>query len=235
MYSKTLVILTIIAAATLAVAVTGCIDTERPGVNTTPDNAGTAHNGTTPASSPDPSSAAERQLQTTVRESSQILTPIAAWWNPQWSDDGQELDVQYTIGRNTLTERIHVGASYTPSGEPIQGSEVTTRKGEDIYGRAQNMTIGHFAGWHGSPKPDSIIAYWTFIYPAQETYENGWFTRELNVTVAREFNEAGRLSGGSGTETFSGHFKTADGILTYSGTATATFSVKDACCCGPIE
>jgi hypothetical protein len=218
MYSKTLVILTIIAAATLVVAFAGCIDTEGPGVNATPGNAGANHNETTPASSPSPRSTCEI---------SHILTPIAAWWNPQWSDDGQELDVQYTIGRNTLTERIHVGASHTPFGEPIQGSEVTTRKGEDIYGRAQNMTIGHFAGWHGTLKPELVIAYGTFICPAQVTYENGWFTRELNVTVAREFNEAGRLTSGSGAETFSGHLKTADGILTYSGTATATFSVKD--------
>jgi hypothetical protein len=213
MKPKTSLVFIVIVLGILVVTLTGCVENE-------PSLDDATHTTS--------SSTAESHSQASAsKDESQILTPLAAWWDPQWSDDGLDLDVRYTGGRNALSEVISVGKSYTPFGVPVQGSEVTHRTGEDIYGREQNMTIGVLAGWHGTLKPESVVAYGTFSAPARFAYEDGWFTRSLNVTVISDFDEAGRLTGGSVTETFSGHIKAVEGKITYSGTATATFSAKN--------
>jgi len=145
----------------------------------------------------------------------QGLGPLPAWWVPTWSEDGVDLSVEYTQGTGKLSESIHVGTSYDSFGVPVEGSEVTVRKGEDIYGRELDMTIGTLSGWHAQLKPDSVVASGTATHPAG-------FARTLRVTVHYEYNES-QLRGGSGNEEFSVRIP---GGITYSGSATGTFTAQ---------
>jgi hypothetical protein len=144
-----------------------------------------------------------------------VLGPLPAWWVPVWSEDGADLSVEYTQGTGNLSETIHVGTSYSPFGEPVEGSEVTVRKGEDIYGRELDMTIGTLSGWHAQLKPDSVVASGSVTHPAG-------FARTLKVTVHYEYNQS-QLRGGSGDEEF---FGSIAGGIAYSGSATGTFTAQ---------
>lgn len=162
-----------------------------------------------------------------VPQVSRFVTLLDFWWISQWSSNGLVLDIMYTKGRNTLTEVIHRGSTYSPFGEPLTGSEVRTRTGEDIYGRVQNVTISTIAVWHGSAKPDTLAAAGTFRYPATGGDENVSFTRSFNLTITGTYDASGRLTGGRGSERYSGELLTADGAITYAGTATGSFAVND--------
>lgn len=161
---------------------------------------------------------------------SEISMPFEAWWTTEWSQDGANANVGYTKAEdgNTLTEVINVGTYYDPYGVRIEGSEVTHRTGKDIYGREQNITIGKIASWRGgTAKPDSILAYGTFVCPAGKEFEEGWFSLSFNVTLQCEYNDRGQLAGGFGDEKFFGHLLTSSGKIAFSGNVTATFDVKD--------
>jgi hypothetical protein len=109
----------------------------------------------------------------------------------------------------------------------VEGNEVRERKGEDIYGREQNMTIAIPSAYYGgSLKPESVVASGTLIYPAGAETEQSWFARTIKVTVSYQYDN-GVLKGGSGNEEFSGHISASAGDITYSGGATASFTVKD--------
>jgi hypothetical protein len=154
---------------------------------------------------------------------SKILTPLEAWWTTEWSKDGAEANVDYVQGGNTLTATNTVEKFYNPYGAEVEGSEVIQRTGEDIYGRKQNMTIGVLSGWHGTVKPNSVIANGTFTCPAGAESEQAWFALNLEVTVNCEYNDRGQLVGGSGNEEFFGHILTSSGKIAFRGNVTATF------------
>jgi hypothetical protein len=219
--SKPLLITLAIVTLALALLLTGCVEPGAKESNSTAPSS--SPTGTTSASSPESTQAEPEPAP----QESELVTPLDAWWEPQWSADGLVLDVAYTRGRNSLTEVIHVGTSYTPFGDPIAGGEVTYRTGEDIYGREQNVTISSLVGWHGSVKPDSLAAAGTFRYPATGEDENATFTRSLNVTVTCAYDASGRLTGGRGSERYSGQLMASDGTIAYAGMATCTFAVND--------
>jgi hypothetical protein len=157
----------------------------------------------------------------------ETLKLLSCWWVPTWSEDGTSLNISYTRGRGTLSEDIHVGKSYDQFGIQVEGNEVTERKGEDIYGREQNMTIAiPSAHYGGSVKPESVVASGTITYPAAAGIAQSWFARTIKVTVSYQYDN-GVLKGGSGNEEFSGHISASAGDITYSGGATANFTVKD--------
>lgn len=175
---------------------------------------------TTPTSVPTPSPSPTPKLE----ERREILRPIAAWWLPKWSEDGANLSVRYTRGKGTLSITIHVSRGYDPFGVPLAGDEVKEYKGEDIYGREQDVTVVVPSSWRGGLKPDSVVAYGTITYPSGVNFEQSWFAQSLRVTVNCEYDDKGYLKGGSGNQEFSGHLSTSAGTITYSGNATGTFT-----------
>jgi hypothetical protein len=109
----------------------------------------------------------------------------------------------------------------------VEGSEVRQRDGEDFYGREQHMTIGVLSGWHGTVKPDTVVCDGTLLYPQGSEIDEGLFARRISVSVVFNYDENGKLKGGSGKEEFSGRVKTSDGVLQYQGDGTGTFIVQD--------
>ena len=85
------------------------------------------------------------------------------------------------------------------------------------------MTIATLSGWHAQPKPDSVAASGTFVYPPMTTSDQSSFTRTLKVTVHYEYDDQGELTGGTGNEEFSGSIP---GGITYWGSATGTFAAQ---------
>jgi hypothetical protein len=151
---------------------------------------------------------------------------INAWWLPKWSDDGANLNLRYTRGKGTMSQTTQNERQYNSFGVQVGGDVVIHRKGEDIYGREQDMIIRTLSSWRGSVKPDSVAASGTITYPNEVGVGQSWFNRSLKVMVIPEYNEKGEIKGGSGTESFSGHILTSAGKVTYSGSATGTFTVS---------
>ena len=161
-------------------------------------------------------------------EGRQTSESLAGWWEAKWSENGANLNVRYTRSSGTLSETTHVEGSYNPFGTQTGGRETKQRKGEDIYGRQQDTTIQTPSSWRGSSvKPDSTIASGTFSYPAGVPFEQSAFGRSLKATIHPEYNEAGQLTGGSGSEEFSGHLSSSAGKILYSGNVVANFTVQN--------
>lgn len=178
-----------------------------------------------PTSNPTPSPTVGSLIQDLKSgEGSPTLRLLNAWWLPKWSDDGENLNLMYTQGKGTMSETTQNVRKYNNFGVQYGGEVVTHRKGEDIYGREQDMTIRTPLSWHGSVMPDSVAASGTITYPTEVGVEQSWFTRSFNVTVIYEYNDKGEFKGGSGKESFSGHILTTAGEITYSGSATGTFT-----------
>jgi hypothetical protein len=179
-----------------------------------------------PTSNPPPSHT-EGSLIQDLKSGEGSPTPrlLDAWWLPKWSDDGENLSLTYTQGKGTMSETNQNVRKYNNFGVQYGGEVVTHRKGEDFYGREQDMTIRTPLSWHGSVQPDSVAASGTITYPTAVGVEQSWFTRSLNVTVFYEYNDKGEFMGGSGKESFSGHILTNTGKITYSGSATGNFTV----------
>ena len=166
-------------------------------------------------------------LESKNEDGSQVAVPFLGWWEPEWSEDGANLSIRYTQGRNTLSTVIHVGNSFGSSGVQIKGNETRHSEGEDIYGREQDTIIGTASMFHGgSVKPESEIANGTFIYPAGQEFEQSLFARSFKVTISYEYNDKGQLKGGTGTEEISGHISTSVDKIAYTGIATGTFTTE---------
>jgi hypothetical protein len=138
--SKPLLITLVIVTLALALLLTGCVE---PGAKES--------NSTAPSSSPTGTASASELEHSQAEpepapQESELVTPFDAWWEPQWSADGQVLDVTYTRGRNTLTEISHIGRSYSPFGEPLAGSEVKTRTGRGHLRESAERDDQHACG-----------------------------------------------------------------------------------------
>ena len=152
---------------------------------------------------------------------------LLGWWRPSWSEDGAELDVRYTKGNGTLTQVSHTEDWYDPYGV-VGKRKIINVEGEDIYGRVHNETSIILYQWiGGSVKPVSAVAQGTFTYPAGTVFEQNGFARSLEITQSYEYDSNGRLKGSSSNEEFYGHISTTAGIITYSGSATASITVRD--------
>lgn len=153
----------------------------------------------------------------------QTSEPTSGWWVAVWTEDGADLSVQYTRGTGKLSEYIRVHKGYSPVGVPVEGSETTGLRGEDIYGRELDIETAKLSGWHAQLKPDSVVASGIIVYPPTTKSEQSSFTRTLKVTVHYEYDNQGRLTGGTGSEEFVGIIP---GGIAYSGTATGTFAAR---------
>lgn len=158
-------------------------------------------------------------------ESNNNSENFLGWWQTNWSTNGESIDVKYTTGNNTVSETSSTTNEYDQYGVLIGQKTKIVTKGEDIYGRQQDLVtnINYTLGL----KPVSWERAGTIIFPAGAQLEQSLSSITLDEKVSYQYNTNGQLQGGTYNAEISGHISTSSNKATYSGSVTGTPVVKN--------
>lgn len=138
------------------------------------------------------------------------------WWISKWSKDGKTLKIDYDQKGGGSSSRTWVDYKWDNSGKLLEKVSYTTSSGTDMHGREWNVTVkDYYKGFGG------VVKLTTSVTDGTVTHSAG-FSRKSTLEVNYERDEKGILTGGSGSEVFSGSLP---GGITYSGNSTVTWAV----------
>jgi hypothetical protein len=148
---------------------------------------------------------------------------FVGWWTVEWSLNNTGITIVYAEGSNSISINQETENLYDPFGNLVGKNVQIHKKGEDIYGREQdiNTQINYkFIG--GNVKPDVLIRNGTIVYPPEEGLVQRAYSITLNEEITFKYNDIGHLEGGSYSEEFYGHVSTNSSIIEFSGSAFET-------------